>query len=155
MANVQRGPLNLREQPGHLVRRLQQAHKALWGDCIPGDLTSPQFAVLNIVQEHAGIDQRSLGDLLGMDRTTTGQIAGRLVSRGLLLRVRDVADGRRNLLQLSPDGTELLRRTLPQAALVSKQLVEPLSERDRREFIRILNLLVDAHEHRLSDLSAS
>jgi DNA-binding MarR family transcriptional regulator len=145
MVKSQGDPLNLREQPGHLIRRLHQAHKTLWAECTGGDLTSPQFAVLNIVQENRGIDQRGLGDLLGMDRTTTGQIADRLVSRGLLVKVKDEADGRRNLLRLSAEGIDVLRQVLPAASQVSEQLINGLSERDRRDFLRILNVLVDAH----------
>ncbi len=90
-----------------------------------------------------------------MDRSTTAEIVQRLLARRLLTRMKDVRDGRRNVLQLDPRGAELLRRTLPAAAEVSRELVAVLSDGDRREFLRILNLLVEAHSERLSDISAS
>ncbi|MES3636590.1 MarR family winged helix-turn-helix transcriptional regulator [Mycobacterium intracellulare] len=155
MANKRLKPLELHEQPGHLVRRLQQAHKLLWAERVLDDLTSPQFAVLNVLEQSPGIDQRSLAELVGMDRSTIAEIAQRLVSRGLVIKGKDAIDGRRNILHLSTEGTALLRQTLPAAARVSKELVEVLRVQDRREFLRILKLLVDAHSHRLSDISAS
>jgi DNA-binding MarR family transcriptional regulator len=148
MVSKQVRSLDLHEQPGHLVRRLQQAHKLLWAERVPGDLTSPQFAVLNVLHQNPKIDQRSLGELVGMDRSTIAEITQRLVSRRLVKKVKDAADARRNLLELSSAGTDSLRRSLPAASEVSRELVEALSERDRREFLRILNLLVEAHRHR-------
>ncbi|WP_431918117.1 MarR family winged helix-turn-helix transcriptional regulator [Nonomuraea jabiensis] len=155
MLDDQRTSLDLHEQPGHLTRRLQQAHKLLWAELVGDDLTSPQFAVLNLLEQHPNIDQRRLSELVGMDRSTTAEIVQRLLARRLLTRMKDVRDGRRNVLQLDPRGAELLRRTLPAAAEVSRELVAVLSDGDRREFLRILNLLVEAHSERLSDISAS
>lgn len=124
---------------------MQQAHKLLWVDRVGEEPTSSQFAVLNALAQNPEIDQRTLGDRVGMDRSTTAEIVTRLVGRGLVVKVRDVTDGRRNLLRLSPSGSELFRATLPAASEVSERLVAVLGERDRRELLRILNLLVSAH----------
>lgn len=138
-------PLLLREHPGHLIRRVQQAHKVLWAELVDADLTSSQFAVLNMLRTQPGIDQRTLGDLVGMDRSTTADIVSRLVSRAFVVRFRDPSDNRRNLLRLSASGSRLLNATIPSASKVSDHLVAALSDRDRGELLRILNLLVDAH----------
>ncbi|GAA2880939.1 hypothetical protein GCM10010472_43720 [Pseudonocardia halophobica] len=138
-------PLQLGDHPGHLIRRLQQAHKLLWSKNVEADLTSSQFAVLNVLQLRPNIDQKTLGDHVGMDRTTIGQIVNRLVRAGLVVKIRDFEDTRRNVLRLSPRGRDLLFATLPAASTVSEQLIADLDERDRRELLRILNILVRAH----------
>jgi DNA-binding MarR family transcriptional regulator len=134
----------LRVAPGHLLRRLQQVHRETWARYVPGDLTSAQFAVLTILEQKPGIDQRMLGDLAGMDRSTTAEIVRRLAARRLLARVRDAGDGRRNLLRLTPEGVRSLREAVPAAHAVSERLVHALSERERAEFVRLLNVVVDS-----------
>ncbi|MEW2386135.1 MarR family winged helix-turn-helix transcriptional regulator [Micromonospora sp. NPDC047707] len=139
-------PFELRAAPGHLVRRLQQVHREIWAREVPGDVTSAQFAVLNILDQKPGIDQRMLGELAGMDRSTTAEIVRRLVARDLLVRFRDAGDARRNLLRVTDAGRALLQRALPAAERVSEQLLLGLGERERVEFVRLLNLVVDHHQ---------
>jgi hypothetical protein len=52
----------LRTATGHPLRRLQQVHREIWAREAHHDLTSVQFAVLNILDEKPGIDQRMLGE---------------------------------------------------------------------------------------------
>jgi MarR family transcriptional regulator, temperature-dependent positive regulator of motility len=138
-------PLDLRAHAGHLIRRVQQAHRQLWSELVSDDLTSAQFAVLNILQEKTALDQRTLGDLLGMDRSTIAEIVQRLADRQLITRFRDPADRRRNLVRLTPAGSETLRTNLTAAHQVTNQLIGVLTGHDQQELVRILNLLVDAH----------
>src|SRR5438552_11445117 len=108
--------VDLSTHPGHLARRLQQAHTLLWNALVSPETTSPQFAVLNAVAGPDDLDQRMVGDLIGLDRSTTAEIVSRLSDRGLLARVRDPRDGRRNLLRLTGDGAVLHRQTARRAA---------------------------------------
>ena len=108
--------LDLTTQPGHLARRLQQAHTLLWNTLVSEETTSPQFAVLNAVAVSDDLDQRAVGELIRLDRSTTAEIVTRLCDRGLLRRVRDPRDGRRNLLRLTDEGKALHRQTARRAA---------------------------------------
>ncbi|MGO4429422.1 MarR family transcriptional regulator, partial [Streptomyces sp. MCAF7] len=56
------GAVDLSTHPGHLARRLQQAHSLLWGAMVSEETTSPQFAVLNALVERPDIDQRTLSE---------------------------------------------------------------------------------------------
>lgn len=80
-----------------------------------------------------------------MDRSTTAEIVTRLVRNGLVMKVRDFEDQRRNVLRLSSHGRELLSDTLPAASKVSDQLIAELNKRDRRELLRVLDILIRAH----------
>jgi hypothetical protein len=63
--------VDLSAQLGHLARRLQQANTALWHALVSEETTSPQFAVLNAVASAANTDQRMVGEMIGLDRSTT------------------------------------------------------------------------------------
>ncbi|WP_412516454.1 hypothetical protein K8Z49_37735 [Actinomadura madurae] len=61
MPDDRRTSMDLHEQPGHLTRRLQQANKLLWwAELVADDLTSPQFVVLNLLEQHPDIGKRRL-----------------------------------------------------------------------------------------------
>ncbi len=93
--------VDLTTHPGHLARRLQQAHYLLWNTMVSEEITSPQFAVLNALADEPGLDQRTVGSGWGLDRSTIAEVVSRLSGRGLLDKVRDAQDGRRFLLRLT------------------------------------------------------
>ncbi len=136
--------VDLSTHPGHLARRLQQAHTLLWNTHVSAETTSPQFAVLNAVAGQDDLDQRMVGDLIGLDRSTTAEIVTRLCARGLLLRVRDSRDGRRNLLRLTEEGTELHRQTARRATRMNKVFLAPLEPGEQRILLDLMRRVVTA-----------
>src|SRR5690606_10792970 len=75
--------------PGHLLRRAQQLHTALFAAEFDRQLTGPQFAVLQVLATRPGISQRALSDLAALDKSTAADLVQRLVQRGLVIRSRD------------------------------------------------------------------
>ena len=66
---------DLRQAPGHLLRRCQQIAVSVFLDeCQTWDLTPVQFAVLVELNRHGPHDQVGLGGALAMDRTTIGVV---------------------------------------------------------------------------------
>ena len=57
--------VDLSTHPGHLARRLQQAHYLLWNSMVSERITSPQFAVLNALVAGDDLDQRAVGEQVG------------------------------------------------------------------------------------------
>ncbi len=137
---------DLRRHPGHLIRRAQQVHYWLWNAEVSPDVTSPQFAVLYALRAEQNIDQKTLGERVSLDRSTTAELVTRLTGRGLVQRYRDPRDGRRNLLRLTPAGLRTTERLIPKAARMNRLLVSVLSECEQTELLRMLNLVVDADE---------
>jgi DNA-binding MarR family transcriptional regulator len=133
--------------PGHLVRRLAQIHTAVFSEEI-GDarLTSPQFAVLDVLANQGSVDQITLGRAAGIDRSTTADLVNRLVERGLVERRRSRADARRNLVRLSSSGRELHQRLLPDVVRVGERLLAPLAEDERRVLVLLMQRLVLGHQ---------
>lgn len=124
--------------PGHLIRRAQQVHSAVWLLVVGEELTSPQFAIMNVLYENPGIDQTSLSIGASLDTSTCQDIVTRLRERGIIERVKDPSDGRRWILSLSDKGRDLRDEVVPKVMEVGNILFGQFSELERSEFKRLL-----------------
>ncbi|WP_326847053.1 MarR family winged helix-turn-helix transcriptional regulator [Streptomyces kaniharaensis] len=102
------------------------------------DLTAPQFAVLLVLALEPGADQRTVGERASLDKATMAEMVARLVRRGLVLRRRDPADGRRKLLALSQSGAQAVREATGGVVRVQRTLFEPLSADEQVEIVRVM-----------------
>jgi DNA-binding MarR family transcriptional regulator len=134
---------DLSTAPGHLIRRAQQLHTAIWAEVVDTGLTGVQFAVLVALEAEPDTDQRTLGDRISLDTSSLAEVCRRLVARGLIERRRDTADSRRNLLRITPSGSELVARTAPQVDEVGRRLVEHLDVSEQRDVVALLAKLID------------
>ncbi|MER6161832.1 MarR family transcriptional regulator [Streptomyces sp. NPDC001868] len=138
--------VDLSTHPGHLARRLQQAHYLLWNVMVSEEITSPQFAVLNTLVAEPGLDQRTVGERVGLDRSTMSEVVSRLGRRGLLDKVRDPQDGRRSLLRLTEDGARTHRRLTVRTARMNQVFLAPLSAQEQTVFFELIRRVADAAE---------
>lgn len=138
--------VDLATHPGHLARRLQQAHHLLWNTMVSEEITSPQYAVLNALVAEPGLDQRTVGERVGLDRSTIAEVVARLIRRDLLAKVRDVHDGRRFLLRLTDEGRHTHRRLTVRTARMNQVLLAPLSAAERSVFLDLIQRVADAAE---------
>ncbi|MFE4664794.1 MarR family winged helix-turn-helix transcriptional regulator [Streptomyces sp. NPDC056716] len=138
--------VDLTTHPGHLARRLQQAHYLLWNTMVSEEITSPQFAVLNALVAESGLDQRTVGERVGLDRSTVAEVISRLDRRGLLAKVRDPQDGRRFLLRPTEDGMRTHRRIALRTARMNQVFLAPLTADERALFLDLISRVADAAE---------
>ncbi|MEV1061887.1 MarR family transcriptional regulator [Streptomyces sp. NPDC050263] len=138
--------VDLTSHPGHLARRLQQAHYLLWNTMVSEEITSPQFAVLNALVAEPGLDQRTVGERVGLDRSTVAEVISRLIRRGLLDKVRDPQDGRRFLLRLTEDGLRTHRKLTVRTARMNQVFLSPLSAAEQTQFLELIQRVSDAAE---------
>ncbi|MEZ0093227.1 MarR family winged helix-turn-helix transcriptional regulator [Streptacidiphilus sp. EB129] len=144
--NMTGAPLRLSQSPGQLIRIAQQVHTRLWAEHVGAELTAPQYAALIALALEPGADQRTVGERASLDKATMAEMVGRLVRRGLVLRRRDPADGRRKLLTLSPLGTQVMESVSPGVARVQQLLLEPLAEAQRCELMTALGAMARVEE---------
>lgn len=78
----------------------------------PLGLTYPQYLVMLALWQHDGQTVSALGERLTLDSGTLTPLLKRLQAQGLLQRLRDVADERRVLLQLTAQGRDLRQRAV-------------------------------------------
>jgi DNA-binding MarR family transcriptional regulator len=136
----------LPDQPGYLVRRLQQAAVALFmAQTAEQAITPVQFAALIATHEQPGLDQRTLADTIGFDTSTIGGVIDRLERRGLIQRNLAPHDRRVRLLTVTPAGEALLAQVLPGVRATQERILAPLSEAERPVFMALMHKLVDAH----------
>ena len=76
----------------------------------PLGLTYPQYLAMMVLWEGDGITVSQLGERLALDSGTLTPLLKRLEAAGLIQRLRDTADERRVLLQLTPPGRTLKRK---------------------------------------------
>ncbi|MBW5424595.1 winged helix DNA-binding protein [Streptomyces sp. BG9H] len=138
--------VDLATHPGHLARRLQQAHYLLWNTMVSEEITSPQFAVLNALVAEPGLDQRTVGERVGLDRSTVAEVISRLIRRELLDKVRDPQDGRRYLLRLTEEGRRTHRKLTVRTARMNQVFLAPLSTDEQTLFLELMRRVADAAE---------
>ena len=80
-----------------------------------------------------------------MDRSDVVAAVNELVGRGLADRSPDPADGRRNIITITPAGTAHLRRLEELLDDVQKELLAPLSPAERQQLIHLLTRVLERH----------
>jgi DNA-binding MarR family transcriptional regulator len=139
--------IDLRAVPGHRIRRLQQIAVALFMQESGSTAVTPvQFAVLQTLAGQPGIDQRTLARSVSFDTSTIGGVVDRLEARGLLTRSHSPGDRRVRLLELTAEGEALLDSLTPSMQRTQKRLLEPLSPAERKEFMRMMQLVIGHHD---------
>jgi len=132
--------------PGHLIRRCHQISVGIFHDvCDQFDLTPIQYAALVAMRANPEIEQIALSGLIGVDRSTIGNVLLRLEKRGLILRRPDARDRRLRRLTITDQGIALLDAVEPQVAHVQERLLAPLDAAEQKEFMRLLRRIVDAN----------
>ncbi len=136
--------VSLESQPGHAIRRLHQASVALFSHEI-GELgiTPVQYAILQMVHNHPGFDQRTLARNIALDTSTTAGVVDRLEARGVLTRNTSPGDRRVRLLSLTSAGEQLLVDAIPRMEKAQQLILAPLSPAQQTEFMHLLHLLVN------------
>jgi DNA-binding MarR family transcriptional regulator len=83
---------------------------------------------------------------VALDTSTTADIAARLEAKGWITR-QVMARGQREL-RLTPAGEALLASMVPAMSQMQDTLLGTLSERERRDFMRLLRKFVTANNDR-------
>lgn len=136
-------PLELYEQPGHLIRRAQQIAALHFREVLGPDVTPVQYAILRMLEENPGIDQVTLAKLVALDNSTTADIAARLESKGLI--VRELLPRRQRKLLLTEAGLAMLHHFIPSVYDLRSRMLAPLDTEEQREFMRLLRKFVQLH----------
>src|SRR5512133_476936 len=139
-------PIDIDNQPGYYIRRLHQISVAIFlQETESFGVTPVQYAALQTVGNHPGIDQRTLARTVGLDTSTIAGVIYRLESRGLLVRNASPGDRRVRQLTLTDTAGQLLAEVAPFMLKAQQLILGPLSPQDRLEFTRMLRQMVTAN----------
>jgi DNA-binding MarR family transcriptional regulator len=137
-------PRRLRQLPSWLAGQVAHRAEVLVGDALAQEGVRRQhFTVMTSLSEQGPASQATLGRRLWIDRSDLNAILNDLEHDGLISRVRDEQDRRRNVVELTPRGADALTRLDKRVDAAQRSLLEPLSVTDRHELVRLLGQLAD------------
>jgi DNA-binding MarR family transcriptional regulator len=143
MAKASHDPGKVDERPGHLIRRLQQISFAIFVDqARKFEITPVQYSAIFAIDNHPGIDQTALCNIIAFDRSTIGDVVTRLERKRLIKRRHGSLDRRTKSLYITPLGRRLLRDIEPAVAATQRLILAPLKAGERSAFMRMLKQLV-------------
>ncbi len=138
--------LDLSSLPGYNIRRMHQIAVAIFLDeTADFGITPVQFAALTAVVQQPGLDQRTLAKTIGFDTSTIGGVVDRLEARGWMQRNASSIDRRVRQLTITARGQALLTAVMPTMLAAQKRMLAPLPAAQRKEFLRMLTVLVEAN----------
>jgi MarR family transcriptional regulator, lower aerobic nicotinate degradation pathway regulator len=103
------------------------------------------YRLLAALEEFGPSSQAALGRRTNIDRSYVVATVNELADRGLVERVRDAEDRRRNVVTITLAGVQQLRRLDGVLAGIQDELLAPLSTDERGELVRLLARVLDHH----------
>lgn len=136
----------IHEQPGHLIRRAQQIAVSIFlEETRDFGVTPIQFGVLQTLSDAPGLDQVTIASRVGIDPATFASLIDRLEGKGYITREPCAEDRRKKRLSITDAGREVVGAMRESVLATQKRILEPLTPAERKEFMHLLNKLVDAN----------
>jgi DNA-binding MarR family transcriptional regulator len=134
--------LDLLRAPGHLLRRNHQRSQEIFSKLVGEDITRQQIALLIALSDRPGASQNELVAATGIDKSTLKEMLGRMIKRGWVSRDRDPKDSRAWTMHVTPEGAALLAERMALVAETQREILAPLPEHMRADFILALRILI-------------
>lgn len=103
------------------------------------------YAVLAVLAASGPLSQADLSRGTGIYRSDMVALINELTGQGLVERVPDVTDRRRNMITITSPGRRRLRRLDKIIGAVQDNLLAPLTTSEREQLIQLLARLADHH----------
>jgi DNA-binding MarR family transcriptional regulator len=132
-------PSRIAELPTWLISRTYAySHRLLTEGFASAGVRSYHYRLLAALEEFGPASQAALGRRISIDRSDVVAALNELAGRGLIERSPDPDDRRRNVVTITPAGTEQLRALDGILAGVQEQLLAPLSDAERTQLVQLL-----------------
>jgi DNA-binding MarR family transcriptional regulator len=141
--------MEIHAMAGHLIRRLNQLSTHVFAGRLQAagfDLTPVQFAALDAVRSHPGLDQAGIAARIAYDRATIGGVIDRLEQKGYIERTVSQRDRRARDVRLSREGRSVFDRSLPVVAALQSEILGGLDPKERQDFLRLAEKAINALE---------
>jgi DNA-binding MarR family transcriptional regulator len=139
-------PARLRSLPSRLLSQLAAHADRLVTDRLAGiDARKWHYAVLAALQEFGPASQAALSRSTGIYSGDLVAVINELADRGLVERVPDPTDRRRNVITVTPQGRRRLRQLDRLVDTSQDTLLAPLTQAERDQLTQLLTRLLDHH----------
>src|SRR6202012_429576 len=96
----------------------------------PFDIHARDLGVLLVIDRFEPAAQQQVAQRMGVDRTTMVAIIDALEAKGIVARRPDPVDRRRNVVELTPAGQDILREATAASDSAEAELLAPLSSEE-------------------------
>jgi MarR family transcriptional regulator, lower aerobic nicotinate degradation pathway regulator len=142
-------PSRLMRKPSWLLSQTSvHAHRLLSQALAAIGSIGYHYRLLAALEEFGPASQAALGRRTGIDRSDVVAALNDLAGRELVQRSPDPADRRRNIIAITPAGTEQLRLLDQVLDGVQDKLLAPLSPTERKQLTRLLTRVLEHHSRR-------
>jgi len=147
------GP-ELSRRLGYLLKHAQLRMGELTALALkPYGIDGRELAVLLVIAGHEPASQQQAAQRLGIDRTTMVALLDALEGKGLVARHPHADDRRRNVVELTDAGQDILRRATEASDDAEREFLAPLGAQAAQQLRNSLHAIVthpgsqDSQEH--------
>ena len=139
--------MNISGMAGHLIRRLNQmstqvfTHHMQAAGC---DLTPVQFAALDAIHAHPGLDQSGIAARIAYDKATIGGVMERLEQKGFIKRSISRSDRRAREISLTEYGRKTYADIAPIVAELQAHILSGLKPAEQEQFLILARKAIQA-----------
>ncbi|MEU7887656.1 MarR family winged helix-turn-helix transcriptional regulator [Microbispora bryophytorum] len=137
-------PARLLALPSWVINQAAIAANRLTDRALAGTSSRRQFAMLSALDEFGPSSQADLGRCTGIDRSDVVAGVSAMVKQGFLQQRPDPADGRRNIVTLTPAGKDHLERLSALIAGAQNELLHALSPSESKMVVDLLKRVLDS-----------
>jgi MarR family transcriptional regulator, lower aerobic nicotinate degradation pathway regulator len=146
MVAIDKVPARLRALPSWLINQAAlPANRLVAAGLAKAGARRHHYSLLATLDEVGPASQAALSRFTTIDRSDLVATVNELVERGFVERTPDPADRRRNVITITAAGRRHLRNLDGLLAQVQGELLASLSANERRQLVRLLTRVVDAH----------
>lgn len=131
-------PPTARSLPFALIRAREKVMAPIRKMLASSEITEQQWRLLRTLSEHGPIEATKLADLAALQLPSQTRILGSMEVRGLVIRMNNQEDKRRQTVQITDAGQAIIDRLKEPAAALAKTFQDVLGTRD---FDRLLTIL--------------
>jgi DNA-binding MarR family transcriptional regulator len=125
---------------GYHMRRASAALGSDFARAVEGTgMRQVLFGILSVISANPGINQGSVGRVLGIQRPNMVTLVNELIQRDLVTRAVDTDDRRAFVLSLTPAGEAVVAETLARLRRHEERMLSDLSATERATLIRLLS----------------
>ncbi|NNH73112.1 MarR family transcriptional regulator [Nocardia uniformis] len=147
MAEHRQRPPSLLAQPSYLASQVSKfGRKRLEAALADRGLRLGHQAALSALDDFGALSQQQLADSLDLDKSHLVGHIDELQRRGLVTRVQDPADRRRNKIALTPEGKTLAGELRPVAAESQRGFLDVLSTAEQETLTALLRRVLAAND---------
>lgn len=131
------------QHPGHLLRRAYQVFLYVFDETMDGlNMTPLLWILLSVTYCYPKRSVTDIAELSRIDKASCGRAATLLEKRGLMKIASGDKDRRQRILELTPDGYDIVLSGMSRSQEMEKKLFERFDNEEAMQFVSVLETFV-------------